>query len=293
MSTKLLQGDCLELIKSIPDKSINVILTDPPYKYLKYQKLEVDFDEKIFFSHAKRILKPNGFIILFGRGASFYRWNTILDDNGFDFKEEIIWDKSQNTSPVTPINRCHETISIWSLGNAPINQVHVPYMEIKGANLSKMQNDISRICTAFKDNARFQEIYDYLYKGEITFKDTNRTLGDNITVQSAMKQQDRTLKVVQSIHIGMKEKSIINITRDHYQKFHPTSKPVRLLERLLALVSKEGDLVLDPFAGSCSTAIACQNLQRDFIGYEIDQEYYEKAKERIENHVSQLEMKIA
>ena len=105
-------GDCLELMKDIKSESVDCILTDPPYKYLKNQKLEVDFDEKIFFNEAKRVLKKSGFIVLFGRGTSFYRWNTILADLGFEFKEEFIWDKQYVNSPLMQVSRVHETISI-------------------------------------------------------------------------------------------------------------------------------------------------------------------------------------
>lgn len=93
-------GDSLEAMKKMPDNSVDVILTDPPYLYLKNQKLDREFDEQSFFAESKRILTKDGFIVLFGRGASFYRWNTRLDELGFNFKEEIVWDKSQNTSPL-------------------------------------------------------------------------------------------------------------------------------------------------------------------------------------------------
>jgi site-specific DNA-methyltransferase (adenine-specific) len=89
------------------------------------------------------------------------------------------------------------------------------------------------------------------------------------------KSGDRSGDVIQSICFGMNEKDIIKQRRDHYATIHPTQKPVRLLERLLALVSKEGDLVLDPFSGSGSTAIAAYNTGRQFVGFEIDKEYYE------------------
>jgi site-specific DNA-methyltransferase (adenine-specific) len=79
----------------------------------------------------------------------------------------------------------------------------------------------------------------------------------------------------------MNEKSIIKQVRDHYNTIHPTQKPVRLLERLLALVSKEGDTVLDTFSGSASTAIAAWNTNRNFIGFEIDKEYYDLSVERL------------
>lgn len=106
---KIYNEDCQEGIKRIPDASIDCILTDPPYLYLKGQKLERKFDEQTLFSGFKRVLKPTGFVVMFGRGTSFYRWNTILSDLGFKFKEEIIWDKGYCTSPLMRLSRIHET----------------------------------------------------------------------------------------------------------------------------------------------------------------------------------------
>jgi hypothetical protein len=72
---------------------VNHIFTDPPYLYLK-QDFDRPWDEPLFFDNVKRMLPDKGFIALFGRGTSFYRWNTRLADMGFTFKEEIIWPTS-------------------------------------------------------------------------------------------------------------------------------------------------------------------------------------------------------
>lgn len=281
---ELYNADNSDVMPGLSDESIDVICIDPPYLYLKGQKLERVFDEQLFFTECKRLLTKNGFIILFGRGTSFYRWNTILEGLGFIFKEEIIWNKEQNTSPVTPINRVHETVVIHSKNNSPLKETFVPYVEMKSFDLSKIQNDISRIASAVEsDFIRLKEIKKYLQTGEIEFKDYNRTLGVNLTVQTRMSQQDRTLKIVQAIKRGMKEKSIISVTREHYKKIHPTEKPVRLIERLLSLVSEKNCTVADFFAGSMSTMEACYNLGLKGIAVEIDEEYFESGKKRIEN----------
>src|SRR5574344_1628860 len=113
MKTNIIYNeDCILGMQRIPDNSIDVVCTDPPYLYLKNQKLDRKFDEKTFFKQVKRVLKKDGFIILFGRGTSFYRWNTMLNELGFTFKEEIIWNKGYCTSPLMNLSRIHETISI-------------------------------------------------------------------------------------------------------------------------------------------------------------------------------------
>lgn len=74
-----------------------------------------------------------------------------------------------------------------------------------------------------------------------------------------------------------------------FKRIHPTQKPVRLIEKLINIHSNEGDLILDPFMGSSTTAIACLNLKRNFVGFEIDEEYYEKSLLRINKHKEIME----
>ena len=316
-------GDCLELIQQIPNGSIDCILTDPPYLYLKNQKLDRPFDETAFFNEAKRVLKKDGFIVLFGRGSSFYRWNCILADLGFTFKEEFVWDKGYNTSPLMSISRVHETISIHTKGKGAITRVKVPYLEMKRHDIDGIVTDVKRLKTTFKntksldavleflknncrDTSDFQPSTDLSISSDITKE--NRCVSVARSIQEGMNEKtiirtdrydtdkftkhcvnadqrksgDRCGNVIQSVVFGMNEKTIIKEGRCHYNTIHPTQKPPRLLERLLALVSKEGDLILDPFSGSGSTAIACINSNRKYIGFEIDKEYYDLSVERIE-----------
>lgn len=149
MRINLYNEDCLIGMKRIPDASVDCVLTDPPYLYLKNQKLDRSFDEQAFFAEVKRILKKDGFIVMFGRGTSFYRWNTILADLGFNFKEEIIWDKSYISSPLMAISRVHETVSIYTKGKGTINRCKVPYLEAKAHNIDSIIADIKRLCTIF------------------------------------------------------------------------------------------------------------------------------------------------
>jgi site-specific DNA-methyltransferase (adenine-specific) len=122
-------------MKDIPDDSINAIVTDPPYLYLDH-KLDRPFDEDEVFQERDRILKDNGFIVLFGRGESFYRWNTKLIDLDFEFKEEVVWDKKRISSPMTRLSRVHETVSILSRGGK-INTVNIPYTEHREYDIEK------------------------------------------------------------------------------------------------------------------------------------------------------------
>jgi len=273
--------DCLEGMKRIPDNSVDCILTDPPYLYLKNQKLDRPFDELVFFSECKRVLKKNSFIVLFGRGTSFYRWNCILADMGFTFKEEIIWDKINTTSPLLPLSRKHETISIHSIGRKTILRSKVPYEEIRINDDSKVVGDAKRIVSYIRNND-----IDVLKK-EIDnglIYNRKRTHKTHVSTQSGFCSCNEAISCINSIKNGCNERDIISVLRDHYSAIHPTQKPVRLIERLLAIISCEGDIILDPFSGSASTAIACINTKRNYIGFEIDKEYHELSVKRINEH---------
>jgi site-specific DNA-methyltransferase (adenine-specific) len=283
---KMQNANSEEAILKLKKESIDIICIDPPYLYLKNQKLEREFDEIKFFEQCKRVLTQDGFIIMFGRGVSFYRWNCILSDLGFTFKEEIVWDKRMTSSPVSPISRVHETISIYCKGKASLKKEKVPYIEQKEFDLSSVVADVKRIKSALKNPIDFNEILSFLEKREISQRGDLKTIGRNVTVQSKLKLQAQSLKTVQSVSNGMREKSIISILRDHYTSIHPTQKPVKLLERLLKLCLpnkfNETIWVADFFAGSFSCSEACYNLGVNFIGYEIDKEYFDKGVKRME-----------
>lgn len=276
---QIFNEDCIEGMKRIPDASIDVILTDPPYKYL-VEDFDRDFDEEAFFAEADRVLKPDGWIILFGRGTSFYRWNTRLAEMGYHFKEEIIWDKCYNSSPIATLQRYHETVSIHCKRNALIRKCRLPYMEKRSVDVAKIVSDIKRLSVILNNPTELTAVQNYLESSVLTYDSTPHRLG--LTVHSELKNSSRCANVVQAILKGLIEGSIIKLPRDHYNTIHPTQKPVRLLERLLNLVIPEQTgIILDPFSGSGSTAIACKNTGRNFIGFEIDPEYCAAAIERL------------
>lgn len=283
----LYNADNKDVMANLEDESVDIILTDPPYLYLKNQKLEREFDEQLFFSECKRVLTKNGFIVLFGRGTSFYRWNTILDEIGFTFKEEIIWNKSMGTSPLSRLCRIHETVSIFCKGNSSINKVKVPYLESRNFDIEKIQVDINRINSTLGNPKSIKFLKDFI-EGYRSDMELNDRFTKYAVTSDMCKTGAREVNTLASIQNGITEKSIIHIVRDHYNTIHPTQKPVRLLERLLALVvpkDKESKdiTVLDPFGGSFSTMEAVYNMGMKGISCEIDKEYFETGKKRIES----------
>lgn len=267
--------DCTIGLNRVDDNSVDVVCMDPPYLYLKNQKLDVYFDEKKLFEHIKRILKPSGFVVMFGRGESFYRWNTMLSDLGFLFKEEIIWDKRYPSSPLLAISRMHETISIFTKKTGVINHVKVPYIKAKELNIHSIISDINRLKSAFSSVKNFEAVSNFLATGNKN-NETKIINESTVTISSkTLGKANRCVSVLDAMENGLNERSIIAQVPEKYTNIHPTQKPVLLIERLLALVTKPGDLVVDPFAGSFSTAKACKIMGLNYIVFEKDKEFYD------------------
>ena len=185
---QIYNSDCLDFLPQIEDSSIDVILTDPPFLYLKDQKLERAFDEEEFFSQSKRVLKEAGFLLFFGRGESFYRWNNIVASKGFTFKEEIIWNKVRTTSPVLPLSRCHETIAVWTKKTGKIRRCYIPYFE-KKTDYNAVISDVNRLKSVLSNPKELDAVISFLETGK---KDTNKT-----TRLQSSKQVYKTLVVLQ------------------------------------------------------------------------------------------------
>lgn len=284
---QLYNDDNLEVMKRLPNESIDVICIDPPYLYLKNQKLERPFDEQLFFSECKRLLTKNGFIVMFGRGISFYRWNTILDGLGFVFKEEIIWNKRRITSPVLAVGRVHETVAIFSKGNGKINKVKIDVFEKYKYDPLKVQRIAERLQTVFGNRKTFDLLKEYYNNGSKKYCKSVDSSFNTTRSESSNVNQNRTIVDANALEEGSKEITIIDEAGDHYNTIHPTQKPVKLIERLLALVipqdkERKDIIVADWFGGSMSTMEAVINMGMQGISTEIDQEYFEAGKNRIE-----------
>jgi len=294
MTYKSFNQDCLTLMPNLESESIDIICIDPPYKYLKNQKLETDFNELKFFTEAKRLLIKDGFIIMFGRGTSFYRMNCILSDLGFTFKEEIIWDKSYSSSPLSDLSRVHETISIFTKGKGIINKSKVPYLEMKSNDFESIKSDIKRLKTILSNSKSKLAVLDYLDTGVVKFDGIQKQNYELTGGSDSYKSNDRCVSVVKGMKIGMTEKSIIKSISERYSSIHPTQKPVRLLERLLILCLPDKHrneiVIADFFAGSFSTAEAIYNLGCNSIICEIDNEYFDLGNKRITNHIGQQKL---
>jgi len=239
-SQKLLQGDCLELMKDITDKSIDMILCDLPYGVTQNKWDSVIDLEKLWIQY-ERIIKDNGAIVLTAQDKFSAK---LMISNEKIHKYNLIWDK-QLTSGFLNANRMplrvHEDILVF-------------YKKLPTYNPQKVKGKPNHS----KGKMTTEENNNYGKYGKIDNKDM---LGD-------MKHP----------------KSIISFQKPHPSKaLHPTEKPVELMGWLIKTYTNEGDIVLDNCIGSGTTGVACKNLNRDFIGIELDKEYFKIAKQRIED----------
>ena len=247
---KLYKGDCLEVMdKLIADGvKVDAVITDPPYgtTACKWDSV-IPFDA--MWERLNKLIKPNGAIVLFGLEpfSSHLRISNIKN-----FRYDIIWDKVKPSNFQMmnyQVGRVHEIISIFS---------QKPAVFCKGNNMCYYPQKIKR---------------DTIKKVSKTFYGSkNSTLRNGHTIKD-LGEKTYTEKHPTSIY----RESNANIK----SKKHPTQKPVPLMEYLAKTYTNEGETILDFTMGSGSTGVACVNTNRNFIGIELDDKYFEIAKERI------------
>jgi len=278
---KLYNADCMRTMELLISKgiSVNAIITDPPYGYLDH-KLDKKFDNHKFFELAYRLIKKDGFLIFFGRGVENAKRMVIADEVGFKFKEEIVWNKKNANHLFNNIARVHEMVYVFTKGNGTINKVKKSFLdEIFNVNdkdyIDILKNDISCIVSKINSINTFEDFVEWK-NGNVKIKKTKK-----YNINGYIKFSN--YNVLNKYNNGSILKTVINIYRNHLHTIHPTEKPVKLMEILIELVDNNTNdfTVFDPFVGSCATGVACYNLNKNFIGCEIDKEYYDLAVNRI------------
>lgn len=227
----LWQGDCLQLMSHIPDKSVDMILADPPYLHVKggmkskkyntgtwkpdskmVQEMS-DFDEELIFrflDESRRVMKKTNMYVFCSKLQLEYYFKYITQNVGLKY-DLLVWDKVKYSMKSTLFHT----------------------------------SDIEYIIRIYEDGVSLNKV----------LVDD----GSKSDIQYYMKR----------------------IPAEQPRGKHPTVKPISLLEKLLKVSSKEGDIILDCFMGSGSTGVACKNTNRKFIGIELDEEYFNIAKKRI------------
>ena len=234
---QLHNGDCLEVMKTILDKSIDAIITDPPYGTTACRWDSV-IPFKPMWKQLNRIIKDNGAIILFGSEpfSSALRMSNIKN-----YKYDWIWEKTKQTgfqnAKKMPMRKT-ENISVFSVHHYMYNP----------QNLIKLDKPIK------SGRKRLKNDHKLGVAGNENHYTTHTNYPNNLIKFSNPSGKGH---------------------------LHPTQKPIKLMEYLIKSYTNENETVLDFTMGSGTTAIACINLNRNFIGIELDKKYFEIAQNRI------------
>ena len=242
---KLANGDCLELMKQIPDGSVDMILCDLPYgtTACKWDSV-IPFEP--LWEHYRRIAKKNAAIVL---TASQPFTSALVMSNVGQFKYQWIWEKERPSNffaaKFMPLNNT-EDVLVFSDGgcnNGAKNPMrYYPQGVVEIDRTAKNSNTGGKIGAAHKTTLNDGRIYH----------------------QTSTGYPKKTVKFNQDANT-----------------VHPTQKPVALMEYLIRTYTKEGEVVLDNCMGSGTTGVACVNTGRDFIGMEKERPYYDISKRRI------------
>lgn len=259
---KLYKGDCLEHMKLLEENSVDLILCDLPYGTTKCKWDTIINLDKMWIEYKRIIKKPHGVIVLFGQQPFTSR---LISSNYEWFKYNLIWKKNKTTQYLLANYRpmkCTEDICVFSPGGAAAASRHKGNMTYHPQGLKAV---------------------------EIKKKNSEKRIGKMLN---------------QPHHLGPNNKLLSNT--EYTQKFtnyptefiefdiesntiHETQKPVKLLEYLIRTYSDENNVVLDNTMGSGSTGVACINTNRQFIGMELEDKYYDLSLNRIQQHMKNKE----
>ena len=244
MINKIFNEDCLEWMKRIPDGSIDCIITDPPYwtTACKWDTV-IPFDK--MWEQLKRIIKPNGAIVLF---SSQPFTSYLIKSNIEDFKYCWYWKKERWTWFATSWKR-----PLMIIEDIPVFYKKQPLYQ---AEWKKLDKPYTHILPIKKEKFRWEW---------------------NMT--KSVVDWERIYKE----YTHDTPHQLLEFSRDNWcrNSLHPTQKPVALIEYLIKTYTNEWETVLDFTIGSGTTAIACINTNRNYIGFELDKWYFDIANERI------------
>ncbi|RLA08683.1 MAG: site-specific DNA-methyltransferase [Gammaproteobacteria bacterium] len=309
---KIINQDSLEFLKNIQENSVDIVLTDPPYFLDKMDnKWNVDrvhndknlhtikslpagmkFDKnqgKRFYKwylkiseELYRVLKPGGFFFSFSSPRLYHRMACAIEDAGFDIRDCFMWLYTMNQPKGMSLNhfikkldmsdfeknRLIKTLSGWKTPQVkscfePIAMAQKPVDKTFLNNM--MRHNVSLVNTSIKHG-----------------KDQNMHPANVVSSQNISPIIDRAFLTGKP---NKKEKGAGNT--------HKTVKPLSICKYLISLTTKTGAVVLDPFLGSGTTAVACKMMDRNYIGIELNKEYIKIAQyrlDKIKDNKNRLEM---
>ncbi len=286
---KVLIGDVVEELKKLPDRSVDLIVLDPPYwkvinEHWDYSwRTQSDYAQWCFewFKELSRITKLSGSLYLFGYLRNLVYLYKDIVELGFSFRQQIVIDKGiksvsgRATKGYKMFPNVTESLLFFIFDSKPFIK---SYLKKRQTELGLTSLEINTKLGVKINGGGVWSLY----------------TGENILAQVPTREMwERLQKVLKfdmpyedigqtfNIEMGLTDVwSDIDFYKE--ERYHPTQKPVKLIERIIKASTEKNMVVLDPFFGCGSTGVACLNLKRNFIGIEIDKEYARKARERID-----------
>lgn len=312
---KLMQGDCLELMRDIPDKSVDLILTDPPYNIgkAKWDKIPnyIEWCGK-WLKECERLLKDNG---------SFYFWHNdmvqiaqlmewIRQNTRFVFNSFCVWDKGdfralswKNPSDANNLrswfNTCEYCLFYTFQDETGLTYIDKEYIEPRNPFRRELISAREKAGLSIKQVAEYGKFYGNVnHGGAVTNweKGYNIPSRDQYVIMSEFMPLTKPYESLRQEYESLRQEyeslrythnldpchnNVWRSKERNNGKQHVCKKPTDTLARIITTSSKEGDTVLDCFMGSGSTGVACINTSRNFIGIELDAGYFKIAQKRI------------
>ena len=301
MTVQLLQGDCLFESDKIQSGSVDLILTDLPYGNMhnaptgwdsENLQWDITIEPKKVYEIANRILRKNGKMVLFSQEPYTTKLISEAMPN-VPFSYRMIWEKDNfanalgcNKAPVS----YYEDILVFSKNSTDDNDETREYLRSEKFLSGLTNKDFNNLFSDYtnkkgnKDRSVLEHYWGKAQHGfptEDIYKNVLQPTGFFKKPYEELKAMNKRYEPTFNLWEGKKYKSNILKYKKDYDGYHPTQKPVLLLEDLIKTFSNEGNLVVDLTCGSGSTGVACVNTNRNFIGIEKDENYFEIAKERI------------
>lgn len=295
-------GDCLELMKDIPDGTVDLVLCDPPYGTIKGVDLEtwdksttewdVIIDTNKLFKEYERILRMNGVAILFSQEPYTSQLRTFKSEN-FNFHYPMIWKKNHfgnsllaKKAPLSYFEDLNVFVKKYDKqGLHPLRQYFSDVMKFIGASSFKDINNILGHRRAehcfYIESSQFELCTQRTYQELVEKFRINEM--ESFKTFSELQEINDSFKRTFNLPDGQKfVGNVLEFKKDSHS-LHPTQKPVALLEYLIKTYTNENDIVLDNCMGSGSTCVAAVNTNRHYIGFELEPKYFEIACKRIDD----------
>jgi len=299
MNIELIQGNCLTESDKIESGTVDLILTDLPYGNMngagldgwKNNKTGWDFaiEPKKVYEIANRILRKNGKMVLFSQEPYTSKMiNEAIANIPLNYR--MIWKKDHFANALiakkAPVSYFEDILVFtkeYDVENLhplrPYFKNVLEYIGLKKKTIVEVIGQSADHCFRV-DSSQFSLCTEKTYNKIIEVYGIDKM--NNFKTYEQLKIENQKYEPTFNLWEGGKFKSNVLEYKKDYDGLHPTQKPILLLEDLIKTFSNEGNLVVDLTMGSCSTGIACMNTKRNFIGIELDENYFNTSKKRVE-----------